>query len=101
MNEHTRRMDDTGIWKWVKLYPVGVGIVLAAVSVGGYFATIKYMGEELSEIRLRQSMIEKSTFEHASILSRVITLNETMDKRVTRLEKIQDNWGRKQQGRIE
>ena len=72
-----------------------VGFVLAAVSVGGYLATIKYMGTELNEIRARQSMAEKTNYEYSSLMSRVIALNEAMDKRVSRLERTQDERGRR------
>ena len=90
MTEHNRRVDDVGLLKFVRFYPIAVGVMLAAVSVGGYLATVKYMGSEITEVKARQTIAEKARFDDVTLVSRVIALQESMEKRLTRLEIIDD-----------
>lgn len=84
--EDGRRNEDSGLGRLVYLWPVICGVALALTSLGGYITTIHIMGSHLDKIDQLIEGIQHDGVETTKVWSRMIALQETMDKRVSNIE---------------
>lgn len=81
-----RRVDDSGIWRVIKVYPILGGLALTLISFGGYLATLRYIGDHLNKIDGWISSQENAATERNIIMARLTTLQEVTNKRLDKLE---------------
>ena len=89
-----RRDTDSGIGRLALHYPMYAGAVLVLLSLGGYIATIKYMGGHQDVQDNQIHAIQKEDQDRDKLLSRIVALQETMDRRIIMLEDRWDKRGR-------
>lgn len=75
----------------VYLYPLLAGIIVCLVGLGGYMATVRYVCEDLKSIHETEKSHDALDKVTAETLYRVVTLQETQDKRINRLEEWRDH----------
>jgi hypothetical protein len=80
MNDHERRrLEDTSLGKVIYFWPLIVGALAVAASLGGYVVVIRSLGNESEHFEMFQSSQQ-------SINARLATLLETHDNRIKSLE---------------
>jgi len=96
-DDHRRRLTDSGVLRWIPLWPVFTGLVMACVAVGGYIATIKYIAldnkmlhDDLKSIHQWINLRESWESDKSGILEKIVAIQESQEKRMKRLEDHED-----------
>lgn len=75
----------------VYLYPLITGVCVALVGLGGYIATVKYVCDDLKSVHVWIEGKEKIELQQRDIMTRLTTLQEGQEKRISRLEDWHDH----------
>jgi hypothetical protein len=86
-----RRLEDSILGRIVYFWPLTIGIMAFLTSVGGYIATVHYMGDHINKIESWITEQSSATEERNTILGRLTTLQEVTDKRLNSLEDWRDD----------
>ena len=86
MGEHSRRIEDTPLGQMMYFWPAIIGGAMVLMSIGGYIATAKYLGDEQARQEVLIESIQKAQVDQISINSRLLTITESTEARLKSIE---------------
>jgi len=84
--DRKRRMEDTPFGMIVYFWPALIGVAAILVSLGGYIATLHYIGVHIDQIEHWISAQDRAAEERNTIMARLTTLQDVTNRRLDALE---------------
>lgn len=81
-----RRSQDYGIGKLLRWSPLVGSAVLAFISIGGYIATIKFMGDRQNKQDILIEAVQKTQVAQVGINSQLTEITREHDRRINSIE---------------
>lgn len=79
-------MEDSGIGKIAYFYPIVTGIILTLISIGGFIASVHFLGDRLNDHDRHLQKIDTYIETQSDISSRLSIIEASHEKRLDKIE---------------